>query len=68
MPGLIECPACKKPISPNAKACPGCGEPVPQAKSEFERKSDFAGMVIIVVVLIVVAIFMLLGAIRKISG
>lgn len=34
---LIQCPMCGKMISPNAEACPNCGEPM---KKETNKQND----------------------------
>lgn len=36
---LIQCPMCQKSISPNAVACPNCGEPI--AKNNSTSNNDF---------------------------
>lgn len=36
MSKLIECPMCEKMISPNATACPNCGEPMSNKPQEAE--------------------------------
>lgn len=45
MGNLIKCPMCEKEISPNAIACPHCGEPM---KKEINSNSmDFCNVVLI---------------------
>ena len=60
---LIKCPACQAEISPNAPACPKCGEPI---KSSVEKAQGGAinmkdpvhlvGIVLVIIIVIGVII------------
>lgn len=42
MASLIPCPLCGQQISTEAPACPGCGQPMPKAKTTEEKLNEFA--------------------------
>ena len=65
---LIKCPACQKDISPNAVACPHCGEPV---KTTVEKAAGGAinmsdpvhvvGIALMVIMVIGIALYVIVG-------
>lgn len=48
---LIECKLCKKDVSDDAKICPHCGVKNPGIKKEDERKAQFWGMVVLIIII-----------------
>lgn len=62
---LIECPTCKKSVSPNATSCPGCGEPINQApakKAATKTKRAGVSWEAMGTILIAVGIFIAVGS------
>ena len=62
---LIKCPACEKDVSPNAPACPSCGEPI---KSSVEVASGainlkdpvhFLGIIVVVLMGLMTIVYVL---------
>lgn len=41
---LISCPACLREVSPNAVACPNCGEPIATAHADLKSGLLAAGL------------------------
>ena len=44
MNNLINCPMCHKEVSPNAKSCPHCGEPLRDVGVTYTVKEEKKGL------------------------
>lgn len=60
---VMPCPACLRPVSSQANACPHCGQPF----SAVESRDDFAGKIIIVVLIVGAAIWFLASTLHKMN-
>jgi predicted amidophosphoribosyltransferase len=60
---LTKCPACEKEVSPNAPACPRCGEPINKSAGKSAGAIDakdpvhFIGLVIAGLMILGIIIF-----------
>jgi len=59
---LINCPVCKKEISPNAAACPHCGEPM---KKDLPKPPS-SRLILLLVVLVTIIAFV--GNVHLVTG
>ncbi len=59
MNNLINCPMCHKEVSPNAKSCPHCGEPLRDVRVTYTVKEEkkglgFWGVVLAIIVAVII--------------
>ena len=63
---LVDCPDCKKPVSPRAVSCPNCGCPISQSQQSAQSRNlqDLSNNVgCIAIILMIVSIFFCLEAV-----
>ena len=62
MSNLVKCPMCYREVSPNAKSCPHCGEPLRAVRVPDKIKEDkdglgFWGVVLAIIVAVIIMSF-----------